>query len=146
MSETFTFSLLVPSVLSTNMVKELCMLNLIHLLPFKNIIAIYLHPRVHPSLCPPSWFPFSQFLIPFLLSYARACFPLPSSRHPLSLEPQISGGLGSSSPTEARPDSPLLYMCWEPWTSPCMLTQSLGAPGNRGKSSYGFALLILQSS
>jgi hypothetical protein len=41
--------------------------------------------------------------------------------HPL-LHMQLGhGGLGDSSPTEARPSSPLLYMCRRPQTSSCML-------------------------
>jgi hypothetical protein len=45
----------------------------------------------------------------------------PPTRHLSSLGPQVSQGLGASSPTEARPDSPLLYMCQGPWLSPCIL-------------------------
>ena len=46
--------------------------------------------------------------------------------HPLtwyhtSLAHQIFVGLGASSPTEDRQGSPLLLMCWEPWTNLCML-------------------------
>jgi hypothetical protein len=65
-------------------------------------------------------FPLQQFLIPFLLPPSpTGCpslwqtFPVPGS--------QVSGGLGASSPTEARLGSPLLYMCRGPWTSSCMV-------------------------
>jgi hypothetical protein len=43
------------------------------------------------------------------------------TRPPNSLGPQVSWGLGVSSLTESRPSSPLLYMCWGPHTSWCML-------------------------
>jgi hypothetical protein len=39
-----------------------------------------------------------------------------------SLGPPVSWGLGASSLTEPRPCSPLLYMCWEPNNSWCILT------------------------
>ena len=42
-------------------------------------------------------------------------------RPPPSLGPQVSQGFGTFSPTEARPGSPMLYICWGPWTSLCML-------------------------
>jgi hypothetical protein len=35
--------------------------------------------------------------------------------------PHVSWGLGMSSPTEVRQGSPLLYICWGPSTSSCML-------------------------
>lgn len=34
---------------------------------------------------------------------------------------QVSIGVITSSPTEARQCSPLLHMCWGPRTSPCMI-------------------------
>jgi hypothetical protein len=43
--------------------------------------------------------------------------PLHPARPPHSLGPQVSQGLGESSPTEARPNSPLLNMCHGPQTS-----------------------------
>ena len=46
----------------------------------------------------------------------------PSRGIPTSLGPQVSWGLGASSPTEASPGSPLPYMCWGYCTRPCMLS------------------------
>ena len=46
----------------------------------------------------------------------------PSRGIPTSLGPQVSWGLGASSPTEVSPSSPLLYMCWGYCTRPCMLS------------------------
>ena len=65
---------------------------------------------------PPSGSPLPQFLIPFLLPpVSKRMSPLlPHQARPLhSLGPPVSQGLGASSPTEARPGSPLLYMCQE---------------------------------
>ena len=45
----------------------------------------------------------------------------PPTRPLNSLGPPGSWGLGASSLTEPRPDCPLLYMCWEPHISFCML-------------------------
>jgi hypothetical protein len=45
----------------------------------------------------------------------------PPPTMPPSLEPQVSPRLGVSSPTKARPDIPLRYMCWGPRISACML-------------------------
>ena len=53
-------------------------------------------------------------------SLVSKMFSIPA-RPPHSLGPQASGGLGASSPTEARPGSPLLYMCWETQTPSCVL-------------------------
>ena len=60
-----------------------------------------------------------QFLIPFLYYLSpRGCpLLLHPARPPYSLGSQVSWGLGSSSLTEARPCSPLLYVCWGPDTS-----------------------------
>jgi hypothetical protein len=49
-------------------------------------------------------------------------FPLPHSTWPLnSLVPPVSWGLGVPSVNEERPSSPLLYVCWGPQISWCML-------------------------
>jgi hypothetical protein len=48
----------------------------------------------------------------------RGC---PHSQNPPSLGHQVSVGLGKSSPTEVRQESPLLQMCWGSLTSTCML-------------------------
>jgi hypothetical protein len=45
-------------------------------------------------------------------------FPSPQD---LPISWGLSRRLGTSSPTEARPGSPLLYMCWWSWTSSCVL-------------------------
>jgi hypothetical protein len=74
--------------------------------------------------------------------------PLPRPSH--SLEPQVSQGLGASSLTEARSDSLLLWMCWEPHVSWCMLPggwfsiwQISGVQVSWDCwSSYGVALLL----
>ena len=68
--------------------------------------------------------PPSQFFIPFLLplSSKRVLPHTHPTRHPPSLVPQVSPGLGISSPTETRPGSPLLYMCQGSQTILCMLS------------------------
>ena len=43
----------------------------------------------------------------------RGC-PLTHARPQHSLGPQVSQGLGTTSPTQARPGTPLLYMCLAP--------------------------------
>ena len=69
------------------------------------------------QLLPPSWSTLPQFLIPFLLSLPspRGCLPTPWGLK------SLEGWLGVSSPTEARLDTPLLYMCQGPETSSCRL-------------------------
>jgi hypothetical protein len=48
--------------------------------------------------------------------------PSPHPTWPLySLEPPVSWGLGASSLNEHGPKCPLLYVCWEPHISWCML-------------------------
>jgi hypothetical protein len=73
----------------------------------------------------PSWSSLPQFLISFLLHPlpypSKGMFPHIPARPPHSLGPQVSGGLGTS-PTEARPGSPLLYMCRGSRNSSCMLS------------------------
>jgi len=74
-------------------------------------------------MLPPSWSPPFRVLHPILpLLASERVFSYPSCRlpHPLSLGHQVSTGLGSSFPTEAREGSPLLRMCW-PRISPYML-------------------------
>jgi hypothetical protein len=80
--------------------------------------------------------PFSQFLIPLLfpLTLKRV---LPTPRPLPSLDPQVSGGLGASSPTESRPSSPLLYKFRgggfnQPMYAAWLVAQSLGAPWGLG--------------
>jgi hypothetical protein len=98
---------------------------------------------------------FPQFLIPFVfLPVSKRMFPLMPPARPLySLESQVSQGLGAS-PTEARPGSPLLYMCWGPWTSLCRLPgwRSLGfelvenasLPMGLPSSAASFSLSLIQ--
>ena len=58
----------------------------------------------------PLQIPLPQFLIPFFFPLSpRGC---PPTRPPYTLGPQISRELGTSSPTEARPSNPLLYLYW----------------------------------
>jgi hypothetical protein len=51
-----------------------------------------------------------RVLLPFPLFTLRSC-PSPT-RYPLTLGHQVSIRLGTSSPTEARKDNLLLYMCF----------------------------------
>lgn len=103
----------------------------------------------------------SIYCIP-LISPPTVPYPIPpppclqegvptTTRPPPSLGPQVSGILGTSSPTEARPVSPLLHMCQRvkgARTSPCMLPDwrlsvwelpGIWISWNRW-SSYGVAL------
>ena len=71
-----------------------------------------------------------------------------SAPHPPLLGHRVSIGLSTSSPTEARQGSPLLHMCWGPWTRICMhfglwlsLWELLGVPVSwYSSSSYGVAI------
>jgi hypothetical protein len=84
---------------------------------------IYLHSR----FCPPPSSPPSDCST-FHTSSPPLClyedvptpYPLPKQTSKL-LGPPVSWGLGASSLTELRPDSPLLYMCWWPHIGWCML-------------------------
>jgi hypothetical protein len=75
----------------------------------------------------PTWSSLWLFHIPYLLpqfSFIQDDVPTPCphiTRTPHSLGPQISGGLGAFSLTESIPSSPLLYTCWGPHSSWCML-------------------------
>lgn len=66
------------------------------------------------------------FTPPFLWEFVKPPTPQPlltSSPHPLhspSLAHQFSIGLAASSPTEARQGNPLLQMCQQSRTSPCI--------------------------
>ena len=75
----------------------------------------YYHPPRSPANCP----------TPLTSSthLHKDVPPTPShpTRPPHSLGPQISWGLGLSSLIEPKTSSPLLYMCWEPHISWCML-------------------------
>jgi hypothetical protein len=67
----------------------------------------------------------SLFHIPYT-SYLPTCLhvnvPTPHPTWPLnSLGTPVSWGLGASSRNEHRPGSPLLYLCWGPPISWCML-------------------------
>jgi len=87
---------------------------------FKKLLFIYLytpdfilllvHPQTVPHPIPPSPPP------------PRECsHPIHPAR-PLNFQgPLVSWGLGTSSLTEPRPGSHLLYMCWGPHLSWCML-------------------------
>jgi hypothetical protein len=65
-----------------------------------------------------SWFPLPQFLIPFLLHISSKRVPPPQPY--TILGPEGSEEL-STSPSEARASSLLLYMCQGPYTSLCMI-------------------------
>jgi len=60
---------------------------------------------------PPSQSPFPKFLIPSLLPLASERLPHANTWPPLSLGPQVSLELSTSSPTEAWPGRTLLYLC-----------------------------------
>ena len=87
------------------------------------------------------FFPSNVFIYPFpsptshsssshspLHSRGCSAFTMP----PRSLGPQVSWGLSVSSPTEARPGTPL---CQEPWTSLCM--SLIGDSVSEGFLGYG---------
>lgn len=65
-----------------------------------------------PNAVPLSWSLATGFLH-ILLTNERV--PL---LYPLTLVYQVSIGLGTFSPTEARKGSPLLHMCWEAMAQP----------------------------
>lgn len=69
--------------------------------------------------CPYTQSPLPQFLTSFLS--LRGCSP--TTKLPLSRGSQVSRGLCITSPTEARPHSALLYMCWGP--RKCSLSEDL---------------------
>jgi hypothetical protein len=74
-----------------------------------------------PHLRPPSNHSTSH--IPPQPPYLHIDVPIPYSTWPLnSLGPPVSWGLGASSLNEQRPRSPLLYVCWRPHISCCMLS------------------------
>jgi hypothetical protein len=93
---------------------------LFFLLLFFNLfyIPLIIHLPMHPPNVP---HPTCPLYTP--LQSPRGCLNPPphliKSSH--SLGPQVSQGLGLSSLTEARPGIPLLYMCWGPHISWCML-------------------------
>ena len=56
-------------------------------------------------------------IVPYLpLAFVKVLLPRSSPWVPFLTLPQASLG-----PTETRPGSPLLSMCWRPQTRPCML-------------------------
>ena len=75
-------------------------------------IPVFIHLLVHPLTTPHPIPP---------LPISKRMSPLPShlTRPPHYL--QFFRGLGASSLSEARSGSPLLYMCWRPHISCCML-------------------------
>ena len=65
------------------------------------------------------------------------------TRPPHSLKPQVSWGLGSSSPTEARPGSPLLYMWWGDGSADiCYLVGGSVSEKTRGVYRLNFPLIL----
>jgi hypothetical protein len=73
--------------------------------------CIYLYPKCYPLLLIPPW----RVLQPCPLHFWEG-----SLLHSSSLEHQVSTGLGTSSPNEARQGNPLLHIYLGPWTSLCM--------------------------
>ena len=74
-------------------------------------------PPIHPQMVshpiPPSYSPISRRI---------SWHPITHPTWPLNfLGPPVSWELGASSLNEHRPSSPLLYVCWEPHISWCML-------------------------
>jgi hypothetical protein len=73
----------------------------------------------------PSWSTLWLCHIPYLLPSDPHLQEDVLTSHPTktlqSLGSPVSSELGSSSLTESRPSSPLLYMCWRPHISWCML-------------------------
>jgi hypothetical protein len=68
---------------------------------------------------PPLHLPVSIRMVPLLTT--------PPHQSLNSLEPPVSWGLGASSLTKSRPNSPLVHMCWWPHISWCWKTPR-GAP------------------
>jgi energy-coupling factor transporter transmembrane protein EcfT len=86
------------------------------------IIIIIINYFFYSLVVAPYWSSLPLFIIPILLLPVSKMCPLqPPARPPHSLGHQVSQGLGSSSPTEARAGSPLLCICQGPQTSLCML-------------------------
>ena len=81
---------------------------------------------ISPDFIPPSRSTLQLFHNPYLLPTSFSPRGCPQSHpHPTRLlnppGPPVSWGLGAFSITEPRPVSPLVYMCWEPHISWCML-------------------------
>ena len=71
-----------------------------------DFIPLPVHPLTVPHPIPRPHTPLSTWMSPP---------PTPYPTRPLnSLGPPVSWGLGTSSLTEPRPSSPLLYVCWGP--------------------------------
>jgi hypothetical protein len=83
-------------------------INIIILLLPHYFIYLYSKYRSFP-LNPPS---ILHPVIPPHLPLSGCSIPTPTSTPPPSLGHQVSTGLGTSSPTEARQSNPLLHMCW----------------------------------
>ena len=93
---------------------------------FHSIIYLFIYLFIYftTGFIPPALSTLQLFHFPYLLP--TPCLhedvPTPNPTRPLnSLGPPVSWGLGASSLTEPRPSSPLLYMCWGPHISCCML-------------------------
>jgi hypothetical protein len=97
--------------------KNLSLLLLLSSLLLLSLLPLYFYSPVITH----SWSTLPQSLSPFLLSLSPRGCPPTTTRPRHSLGPQVSRGLSASSPTEARPGSPLLYMCLRSRTSSCML-------------------------
>jgi hypothetical protein len=83
---------------------------------------------LHSSCCPPSPSPLPQFLIKLLLPLASKSVLLTTRSLPF-LGSQVSWGLTTFLPPEARPSKPILYLCLGPvCVCSWLVAQSLGAP------------------
>jgi hypothetical protein len=78
---------------------------------------------LHSSPCPRSRSPFPLFIILVLFPLPLRDCSIPQASSP-SLGPLVSQGLRISSPSEAQPGRPLLYIC------PCMFLVGDSVSGN----------------
>lgn len=81
----------------------------------------------------------------FIYLHSKSCSsswssPQSSSPYFPSLGHQVSIGLGSSSPIEARQSSSLLHICQGPWASPCMFFGC--SHGSRLVGTVGFPMVV----
>jgi hypothetical protein len=101
--------------------------NFFFVLFFFNSLIFFLHSRLYPPQECPLTVPHSILPTPTPTPtptpVSKRMFLPPPSPNQTSLlpEPQVSWELGTSSLTESKSGSPLLYMCWGPHFSWCML-------------------------
>jgi hypothetical protein len=86
-------------------------------------IYIFISHSIFNSPSTPPWMFHIPYLLPNYLSPRESPYhPAPTQPDLNFLRPPVSWGLGASSLTEPRPSIPLLYMCWGPHISWCMLS------------------------